>query len=489
MKQPTRETVMLAFSAAAARRRGESLPYVRSLRSRRPWALALTLLLALMAGLAAAGGTADAAIKASHFVLGNGLEVVVVPDHRVPIATTEIWYKSAASEDPDGQTGVAHFVEHMMFQGTKRFPDDYYERFSVSNGGASINAYTTHDYTVYPAGLPKRHLAELLELEADRMVNLQITEKHVASELKVVMNERRGNENGPGYLLGEKINAALFPDHPYGRSVIGDESQIAKLNRAKALAFYKAHYAPNNAILVVAGDVTVDEVHALAEKYFGPIPAKADLAPRVIYPLPKKPATRRVELEHERVTTPSVGYSYLTPGVGAISQHDVYALDLVERITGTAIIGRLYRTLVREQHQAVGVSADYTLNVQAGQISFSATAAPGVSEADLEAALANQIAILARDGVTPSEVDDAKQGALAARAYEEDNHRQRASVYGRALARGLTMKNVEEVDDIIAGLTTADVNHVIAQFIAKGEPVIGVLRPRVLASRPPGAVK
>jgi zinc protease len=437
----------------------------------RPLALALACLLA-------AAGQASAATKASHFTLANGLEVVVVPDRRVPIVTEQVVYKAGGADDPDGQPGVAHFLEHLMFKGTDRFPGNSFERFSVVNGGASINAYTTQDYTVYPQSLPKRHLAELMDREADRMANLQITEAQVASELRVVMNERRGNENSPAYLLGDAIDAALYPGHPYGRSVIGTEAQIATLDRAKALAFYKRYYAPNNAILVVAGDVTEDEVRTLAEQTFGRIPAKADLAPRVIHRLPREPAERRVELQHERVTTPSIGFYYPTPGVGALPRKDAYALDLLTRIAGTSIIGRFYRALVLEQRLALSVSASHSLDVQAGLLSFTATAAPGVSAADFEAAFRRQIDALARKGVTKAEADDARQAYLAAKAYEDDNHRQRAGLYARALARGLTIADVEAADAIMAKVSVADVNRVAARFVGKVEPVVGVLRPR-----------
>lgn len=476
---------MPAITAAAAYRGGKSPGgRRRRLRSRPAWSLAL---LVALAALGPAQGPAQAATKASHFVLDNGLQVVVVPNTRLPIVTQQVWYKVGAAEDPSGQPGLAHFLEHLMFKGTERFPDNYFERFSVANGGASINAFTTQDYTIYPQSLPKRHLAALMELEADRMVDLKLSDVHIGSERRVVQNERRGRENSPAYMLVERINAALFPGHPYGRSVIGTEAQIAALDRDKALAFYRRHYAPNNAILVVAGDVTESEVRALAERTFGRIPAQPDPPQRIVHPLPARPAARRVELEHERVTTPSVGYYYLTPGIGALPQADASALSLMTRIAGTSLIGRLYRSLILEQRVAIAVSASHSLDVQGGVLSFIATAAPGVAAADLEAALGRQVAALGRDGVTEPETDDARQGFLAAKAYVDDNHRLRAAFYGRALALGQTVADAEASNERMARVTVADINRLAARLIDQAAPVVGVLRPRRPAPSQPAA--
>jgi zinc protease len=469
---------MLAMFAS---RCGETLGGAPRAQRSPMWQLAA--LLAVTVGLAVATpaqaqAQTKATTKASHFVLDNGMEVVVVPNDRVPIVTHQVWYKSGGAEDPDDQPGIAHFLEHLMFKGTQRFPGNSYERFVVANGGAGINAFTYQDVTLYPQTLPKKHLAALMEREADRMVNLLFSDEQVKAEVGVVQNERRGNENNPSYLLGESIRAALFPGHPYGRSIIGTESQIATLDRAKALAFYKRYYAPNNAVLVVAGDVTEDEVRKLAESTYGRIPANKDLPKRVIQPLPKAPATKRVELEHERVATPSVGFYYVTPGVGGLSDTDSTALTLLTRATGTDIIGRLYRSLITEQKLATGISASHWYDLRGGSLSFAANAAPGVSVADLEAALAREIAALVRDGVTVTEVDDAKKAYLSVKAYEDDNHRLLAGLYGQYLSRGRSLADVEKAFDLVGRATVADVNGAIARFVAKTEPVIAVLRPK-----------
>src|SRR5215471_10485249 len=293
----------ITIAAAAARSEPLCGTWRRLLAHSTRYALASLLV------VAAAAGAAQAATKTSHFVLDNGMEVVVVPNHRVPIVHQTLFYKVGASEDPAGYPGVAHFLEHMMFKGTKRFPGDYFQHFAVANGGGSINGITTLDITSYPQSLPKQHLAALMELEADRMVNLQLPEDQVAPELRVIANERRGNETSPSYLLMEGVRAKLYPDHPYGRSAIGTEAEIAKLDRAKALAFYQRYYGPSNAILLVAGDVEEGEVRALAEKTFGSIPRR-ELGMRVVYPLRTQSKADRVEMADERVGAPNIGMYY-----------------------------------------------------------------------------------------------------------------------------------------------------------------------------------
>jgi zinc protease len=427
--------------------------------------------------IAAAAGAAQAATKTSYFVLGNGMEVVVVPNHRVPIVHQTLYYKVGASEDPAGYPGVAHFLEHMMFKGTKRFPGNYFQDFAAANGGGSINGITTLDMTYYPQSLPKQHLAALMELEADRMINLQLPEDQVAPELRVVANERRGNENSPSYLLLEGVRSKLYPDHPYARSGIGTEAEIAKLDRAKALAFYQRYYGPNNAVLLVAGDVEEGEVRALAEKTFGSIPRR-ELGMRVIHPLPARSKVDRVEMADERVSAPTMGIYYLTPRLGAMPQADAAALALLCEIANKSLIGRLERRLIIEQRVAVGASASRSLDVQAGSVTFAATAAPGVSAAALEAALTKEVAALAHDGVTETEADDARRVFLATQAYEDDNPQSHARSYGSGIALGMTVAEIDAWKDTVARVTRADINRVADKYIAKAEPVIAVLLPK-----------
>jgi zinc protease len=462
--------MLLTIAAAAAHREPSCGTGQRLLAHSTRCALASLLV------VSAATGAAQAASKTSHFVLDNGMEIVVVPNHRVPIVHQTLFYKVGASEDPAGDPGVAHFLEHMMFKGTQRFPGNYFQTFTMANGGGSINGTTTLDMTYYPQSLPKQHLAALMELEADRMVNLQLPEDQVAPELRVVANERRGNENSPAYLLMEGVRSKLYPDHPYNRSGIGTEAEIAKLDRAKALAFYQRYYGPSNAVLLVAGDVEEGEVRALAEKTFGSIPHR-ELGMRVVHPLPRSKADR-VEMADERVGAPNIGMYYLTPGLGAMPQDDAAALALLCEIANRSLIGRFQRRLIIEQRVAVAASAGRSLDVQAGTLTFTATAAPGVSATALEAALAKEVAALARDGVTETEADDARRIFLAQAAWEDDNPQAHARTYGSGIALGMTVADINAWNDAVARVTRADINRVADKYIAKAEPVIGVLLPK-----------
>jgi zinc protease len=463
----------MPFTIAAAAARGE--PSCGT--GQRLLAHSMRCTLASLLVVAAAAGAAQAATRTSHFVLDNGMEVVVVPNHRVPIVHQTLFYKVGASEDPAGYPGVAHFLEHMMFKGTQRFPGNYFQNFTMANGGGSINGVTTLDMTLYPQSLPKQHLAALMELEADRMINLQLPEDQVTPELRVVANERRGNENSPGYLLMEGVRSKLYPDHPYGRSGIGNEAEIAKLDRAKALAFYQRYYGPSNAVLLVAGDVEEAEVRALAEKTFGSIPPR-ELGVRVVHALPARSKAERVELADERVSAPNIGMYYLTPSLNAMPQADAAALALLCEIANRSLIGRLDRRLIIEQRVAVRASAGRSLDVQAGTVNFAATAAPGVSAAALEAALAKEVNALARDGVTETEADDARRTFLAQAAYDDDNPQSRARSYGSGIALGMTVAQINAWNDVVARVTRADINRVADKYIAKAVPVIGVLLPK-----------
>ncbi len=448
-------------------------------RWRRLLPLAACLVLA-----AAISARAEAATPAAHFTLANGMEVVVVPDHRVPVVTHVLWYKVGGAEDPKDHPGVAHFLEHMMFRGTKRFPANSFDKFIVSLVGGRANAGTSSDFTRYPQSLPKQKLAELMEREADRMINLEIRDEDVKLEIGAVLNERRRAELAPSFLLTERLNAARFPDHPYSREVLGSAADIKALDRAKTLAFYQRFYAPNNTVLVVAGDVTESEVRALAEKTYGRVPART-VPKRTVQALPERPRTQRVEMEHAQVTNPSVGFYYTTAGAAAASMADIQSLQLLSRISGAYVIGRLHRRLVTEKGLALTVSTSYGPGMQAGTLAFTAETAPGVALPDLERALAAEIAALARDGVTEAELDDARRVFLANKAYADDNHRTRAEDYGVARVFGLTIADIETGHERVSKISVAQVNRLAAQILGKSQPVIAVLRPQAVSQTTP----
>src|SRR5580692_591220 len=270
----------------------------------------LILALALASG---AVSRAEAAPQISDFTLANGLEVVVIPDHRAPVVTHMIWYKVGAADETPGKSGLAHFLEHLMFKGTEKNPGDSFSA-DVAEIGGQENAFTGSDYTGFYQRVPREHLKEMMALEADRMTGLVLTDDVVRPELNVVLEEQNMRvANNPAARLGEQIDAALYLNHPYGRPVIGWRQEIEKLTRDDALAFYRRFYTPNNAVVVIAGDVTADEVKADAEETYGQIADRSAINPRQRPMEPVQDAPRTVTLADSRVEEPSLTRDYLVP--------------------------------------------------------------------------------------------------------------------------------------------------------------------------------
>src|SRR2546423_2281833 len=261
---------------------------------------ALAAALAVMTVTFASTIRTDAAPNISHFTLGNGLEVVVIPDHRTPVVTHMVWYRVGAADETAGKTGLAHFLEHLMFKGTQKNPQGLFSQ-TVSNIGGQENAFTSSDYTGYFQRTAREHLKMLMEFEADRMTGLVLTDDVVKPELQVVLEEQNMRvANNPGARLSEQMEAALFLNHPYQRPIIGWRQEIEKLTRDDSLAFYKRFYTPNNAILIVAGDVAADEVKTLAEATYGKVARVTEVAPRQRPQEPAQVASRTVTLADAR---------------------------------------------------------------------------------------------------------------------------------------------------------------------------------------------
>jgi zinc protease len=251
--------------------------------------------------------------RATQFELANGMQVVVIPDNRAPVVTHMVWYRVGAADEQPGVSGIAHFLEHLMFKSTEKIASGEFSKI-VSRLGGQDNAFTSQDATAYFQRIAKDRLPQVMEMEADRMVNLRLTEREVTTERDVILEERRSRvENNPQAVLDEQMNAVLYYSHPYGVPVIGWEHEIAKLSREDALSFYKRHYAPNNAILVVSGDVTPEEVKRLAEASYGKIPTNPAIVARKRPMDPEQRASRRVELKDTRAGKASIQRYYVTP--------------------------------------------------------------------------------------------------------------------------------------------------------------------------------
>lgn len=415
---------------------------------------------------------------ANEFVLDNGMQVVVVPDHRAPVVTHMVWYRVGAADEQPGVSGIAHFLEHLMFKSTDTIPNGEFSKI-ISRLGGQDNAFTGHDVTAYFQRVSKDRLKTVMEMEADRMVHLKLDEKEVLTERQVILEERRSRvENSPSAILDEQMNATLYMSHPYGIPVIGWEHEMAKLSRADAMAFYKRFYAPNNAILVVTGDVTADEVKTLAEETYGKIPANKQVT---WLPRPQEPphrAARRVELKDQRAGKASLHRMYLAPSYLSAKEGEAEALDLLLKITASGPTSRLYKKLVMEDKLASSAGGWYSGAARdSGKISMYAVAADGVSLDKVEAGLDAVIAEVRTNGVTEAELERARKSYLAEYIYESDNQTSLARRYGWSLTVGRTLKDIEEWPARISKVSADDVKKVAEKYLDIRHSVTGTLIP------------
>lgn len=415
---------------------------------------------------------------ANEFVLDNGMQVVVVPDHRAPVVTHMVWYRVGAADEQPGVSGIAHFLEHLMFKSTDTIPNGEFSKI-ISRLGGQDNAFTGHDVTAYFQRVSKDRLKTVMEMEADRMVHLKLDEKEVLTERRVILEERRSRvENSPSAILDEQMNATLYMSHPYGIPVIGWEHEMAKLSRADAMAFYKRFYAPNNAILVVTGDVTADEVKTLAEETYGKIPANKQVT---WLPRPQEPphrAARRVELKDQRAGKASLHRMYLAPSYLSAKEGEAEALDLLLKITASGPTSRLYKKLVMEDKLASSAGGWYSGAARdSGKISMYAVAADGVSLDKVEAGLDAVIAEVRTNGVTEAELERARKSYLAEYIYESDNQTSLARRYGWSLTVGRTLKDIEEWPARISKVSADDVKRVAEKYLDIRHSVTGTLIP------------
>ncbi len=378
------------------------------------------------------------------FTLRNGMQVVVITDRRAPVVTHQVWYRVGSSDEPRGRSGIAHFLEHLMFKGTREIAPEEFSRTIARNGGED-NASTSWDFTNYYERIARDRLELVMRMEADRMRNLQLSEEEIAAERAVIMEERRQRiDNNPSQVMYERMRAMLYPHHPYGIPIIGWMHEIAQLSRQDALDFYRIWYAPNNAILVVAGDVNAEELRPLAERYYGRVRPTRDLSERVWTSDPPARGAMRVSHRDEKVRQPSLARLYPSVSYTTAEGREAHALDVAMDILGGSETSRLYRALVEEQRIAVsaGAGAD-TAGRGGGSVSLYGTPADGVTLERLEAAIDAEVARFLRDGPTEAEVTRAKSRLAAAAIYARDNQETLANVFGSSLVEG------ESIDDIV----------------------------------------
>lgn len=437
-------------------------------------------LLALFLPLFVLGfGRAEAGLfNPETFRLDNGMQVVVIPDHRAPVVVHMVWYKVGAADEPLGKSGIAHFLEHLMFKGTDKIPPGEFSKIIAANGGRD-NAFTSYDYTAYYQVIARDKLDLVMEMEADRMVNLKLDEANVATEREVVLAERRQRTDAdPSALFGEQVNAAMYLQHPYGRPVIGWEEEIRALTLDDAVSFYRRYYAPNNAILIVAGDVTADELRPLAEKYYGAIPANPALDAQPLPPEPPQRAARRLQHDDPQVAVTSWQRQYLADSVNWGNTERSTALDFLSEILGGGSTSRLYTELVIERGIAVSAGAWYSgTNRGPGSFGLYATPAEGQDAAEVEAAVDAAIRNLIENGVTEAELERARTGLLADAVYSRDELSTGARIFGGALTAGLSVADVESWPDRVRAVTAKDVVEAARAVFRPERSVTAVLRP------------
>ena len=398
--------------------------------------------LASVLALASSGASAQTTVTSeppASFTLGNGLQVVVIPDHRTPVVTQMIWYKVGSADETPGKSGLAHFLEHLMFKGTAKHPAGEFSQTVLRIGG-NENAFTSTDYTGYFQRVPREQLAKMMEFEADRMTGLILKDENVLPERDVVLEEYNMRvANNPEARLTEQIMAALYLNHPYGRPVIGWHQEIEKLDREDALAFYRRFYAPNNAILVIAGDVEAKDVRPMVEQTFGQVaPQPAIPAQRIRPQEPEPVAPRTVTLADPQVEQPAVKRYYLVPSATTAAAGESPALDVLAQLMGNGSNSYLYRALVVDRPLAVSAGAGYQgTSLDATQFSISASPKPGVEFAQIEQVIDGVIADVAQNPVRAEDLERVKTQLIAEAIYAQDNQATLARWYGGALTTGL----------------------------------------------------
>jgi zinc protease len=431
----------------------------------------------IAAGLSFAAPAGAQEAHVFQFALQNGMQVVVVPDHRAPVVTQMLWFRVGGTDDPQGLGGLAHFFEHMMFRGTPTVKGDQFAKTVARNGGED-NAFTTHDYTAFYEQIAKDRLPIIMGLEADRMANLDLSDSNVNTERSVVLEERRMRvDNDPQALLREQMEAALFLSHPYGRPVIGWPEEVRRIGRVEAQDFYNHHYAPNNAILVVSGDVSRDDVRTAAEAAYGKLPAR-QLIPRAEFAQPQRLGPTRINITRPDVKVPLFMRIYRTVSYPEAKPGEAEGLETLAMLLGGDATSLLYRELVVHRKLATAAGASYEgYTRDDGEFAVYAVPRPGVKLEQIEQVVDAMLAVYAKIPPHAGDMQRAKTQLVAGAVYQRDNQYEMASAYGQALAIGLTTDDVDQWPNRIKAVAPADVLNAAKQDLLPKESVTGYLLP------------
>ncbi|MFD1158840.1 M16 family metallopeptidase [Roseovarius aestuarii] len=415
--------------------------------------------------------------QVSSFNLDNGMQVVVIEDHRAPVVVHMLWYRAGSADEPPGASGVAHFLEHLLFKGTEKLAPGEFSATVARNGGTD-NAFTSYDYTAYFQRVAADRLELMMRMESDRMKNIQLGEEEILTERDVIIEERNQRvENNPAALFREQASAAQFLNHRYGVPIIGWRHEMPELTLEDALSFYGTYYSPNNAILVVAGDVQPDEVRALAETYYGVIPANPDLPQRERAQEPRQMAERRLVFEDPRVAQPYVSRSYLAPERDSGAQEQAAALTMLSEILGGGTTSVMVEKLQFESQIAIQSGAWYG-GRSLDDTTFNLFVVPsaGVSLEQAEQAMDQVIADFMQDGIDAEQLERIKMQVRAAQIYARDDVSSIANRYGRALTQGLTIADVQAWPDVLEAVTAEDIMEAATLVFNRNNAVTGWLR-------------
>lgn len=411
-----------------------------------------------MAALVLAALPARAETPVTTFTLDNGMDVVVIEDHRAPVVQHMVWYRAGSADEPVGASGVAHFLEHLMFKATDTLESGEFSATVAANGGRD-NAFTSYDYTAYHQRVAADRLELMMTMEADRMRNIRLTPEDIATERDVILEERnQRTDSNPRSLFGEQMNATLFLNHRYGQPVIGWRHEMETLDMDDVMKFYDIHYAPNNATLVVSGDVTPDQVREMAERHYGPIPENVDLPERFRTQEPPHRAARRVLFEDQRVAQPYVSRQYLAAERNAGDQQKAAALTLLAEVLGGSVTSVLAERLQFDTKEALYTGAFYNGNtVDSRTFGLVIVPTEGTTLEQAEAALDREVAAFLENGIDAAQLDRIKMQVRASEIYARDDVNALANRYGRALSIGLTVDDVQSWNQIIQDTTEDEI--------------------------------
>lgn len=414
----------------------------------------------------------DKVFNAESFTLQNGMQVVVIPNERAPVITHMVWYKAGAAEEPRGKSGIAHFLEHLLFKGSKGYEAGEFSR-EIKKLGGQDNAFTSQDYTAYFQTIDSRHLEKVMRMEAGRVRDATMEEDQVDSERLVILEERRQRtENNPLNHFYEQMHHVLYPNHPYGIPVIGWGQEMAGLTRDDAKGFYDIWYAPNNAILIVSGDVTAEELKPLAEEIYGTLPA-GETPERARTDIPPFPGTYELTLEHPSIHNRQYMRGYRVPSARQ-DKEAALAFQVLEDLLSNGSTSRLYTALVKDKQIATSVSFSYRGNAYDETSAWISATLKGdeTRYKDIENAYLAELQKIADEGIPADELRRSKSRMIDAATYARDSVSGPAMIFGYTLTTGGTIDDVEYWPRDIETVSAEDVQNVVKTHLLGSEHYI-----------------